>query len=210
MFAPRIAKAPIKASVRLTNKRAPQDSTVFARPSAQNAPEHDPGGRESAPGVPWDFSKIPVVAPDRATSTAASDKKKDIRSIFKPHRHTCSAAIRRVSPAFRHDSMSGNERKPAMDFEAPVTQTAVTALGRSTPEPKEGETVHFPDSVFPSIAVPAQWDAIASTFASNSSITQHDHPPDPDSFGTTRPFYDMTGASATQTAGGYLSCDGQH
>src|SRR2546425_11472651 len=112
MFAPGIAKDQIKATESLTSKRAKQVSTSFSHPPAYNAPEKDPGDRESAPGASWVFSKMPVVAPDRAASTAASDKNQEIRSTVKHHRHAFSAAIRRVSPVFQNDSMSSKERKP--------------------------------------------------------------------------------------------------
>jgi hypothetical protein len=119
-------------------------------------------------GFGHDFSKIPVVPPDRAASTAAPDDNWGIRSIGKHHRHTFSATIRRSSPAFQNDSMSGNEREAALDSEAPPTQASIAASERSTTEPKEGATVRF--SAIPTIEVPAQWDAIRTTLTYDPSI----------------------------------------
>jgi hypothetical protein len=111
-----------------------------------------------------DFSKIAVFPPDRS----ASDNNRGIRSIVKRHRHTFSAAVRR--PASQNDSMGGNERGAAMDFEAPPTRASIAASKRSRTEAKEGETVRF--SSLPAIEVPAQWDAIKTTLTHEPTINQ--------------------------------------
>lgn len=130
-----------------------------------------------------DFSKISVVPPDRAASTAASNNNWGMRSIVKHHRHTFSTAIRRVSPTLQNDSMSGNEREAAIDFEAPVTPAPLGASKRSTSEPKEGETVRF--STLPAIEVPAQWDAIRTTLTYDPTINPIRPPANPTKFGQT-------------------------
>jgi len=149
-----------------------------------------------------DFSKIPVVPPDRAVSTASNDNNGGIRSIVKHHRHPFSAAIRRAGPAFQNDPISANVREPAIAFEPQSTQTTMAPPPRSIPEPEEG-IFHFSADELQSVALPEQSDKIASTFGYKSSIAQKDPPPDPGEFGTTRPVYafEKPGPSAIQNAG---------
>jgi hypothetical protein len=115
-----------------------------------------------------DFSKIPVMPPDRAASNAASESNRGIRSTVEHHRHTFSAAIRRVGAVFQNDSMSGNEHVAARNFEASPTRASIVASERSTPQAREGETFRF--SALPAIEVPAQWDAIRATLTYEPTI----------------------------------------
>lgn len=150
-----------------------------------------------------DFSKIPVVPPDRAASTASSDNNWGMRSIVTQHRHRFSAVIRHVSPAFQSDSMSADEREPAMDFEAQATQTPIAPLAGSIAEPVDGETVLFPTEGLQSVTLPGQSDKIESAFGYKSSIKPTAAPRKPGKFGETNPYFafEKPGPSATQTAG---------
>ena len=150
-----------------------------------------------------DFSKIPVVLPDRAASTASSDSNWGMRSLVTQHRHPFSAVIRRVSPALQSDSMSADEREPAMDFQAQATQTPTAPQEGSMAEPVDGETVLFPAERLQSVALPGQLDKIESTFGYKSSIAPVAAPSKPDGFGKTDPYFafEKPGPTANQEAG---------
>ncbi len=143
-----------------------------------------------------DFSKIPVVPPDRAANTTT------IRSIVKRHRHTFSAAIRRVSPPSQNDSMSGNKRETAMDFEASPTRASIAAAERSTRKPEEGETVLF--STLPAREVPAQWDAIKTTLTYDPTINPIRPPASPTKFGQTDTRIEVNKSSGRPENGAFL------
>jgi hypothetical protein len=150
----------------------------------------------------YDFSKIPINSSDRNTSIDVNDNNWDMGTRVKHYKHTFSAAIGRVRSTFQHDSMSDNEREPAADSEAQATQILLAPGWRSIPEPKEAETVHFPENMLTSATLPEQSDRIVSNFGYKSSIAQQGPPPRSGEFGTTRPFYafEKPGPSATQRA----------
>lgn len=200
MFAARIAKAPIKPSHCRSKTRARQHSTLFARSAADGALGNHAGAPRSTPGLTWDFGGFRLVPLDQSVSPPAGDK--HMRSLVLHHRHAFSAAIRRVSPAGQCDAMSAEQPESAID-QAPITQAATAVPARAFPEPKEGETVRFPDTPPLSIAMPPQLDPIASTFGYTSSIAQGPAPASPDGFGKTTPFYEITDRTATYKAGTY-------
>lgn len=163
----------------------------------READAEDGGGDSTAAGIPGlghDFGRIRI-----SSDRAATGGDGGARSIVQHHRHAFSASIR-IAPPLQHDGMSGDERERAMDLEA---RASAAPPPRAIPGPGEGEAVLFPADGLTSVALPEQWDKIASTFGYKSSITQKDPPPGPGEFGVTRPAYvfESPGPSATQRAG---------
>ena len=101
-------------------------------------------------------------------------------------RHRFSAAIRQVPP--QGDASGDNAREPAQDPGLPPAQLPMTGPGEAMPEGRKGETARFPDIVLPSLGVPQQTDAISSSLAYQSKISQ-DGAVEPGEFGTTTPQY---------------------
>jgi hypothetical protein len=120
------------------------------------------------------FGRVPVSAPDRPTFVIRHD------------RHRFSAAIRQVP--LQNDASGDNTREPAPDPGFASAQPALTGTGEVTPEGQEGKSARFPDIVLPSVGVPPQTDAISSTLAYQSKISQAGTV-DPGDFGTTNPQY---------------------
>lgn len=149
-----------------------------------------------------DFSTIPIAMPEPAADSPAGDNHSAMQPMVTRQRHSFSAAIPRIRAPFQSDSMNAEEREPARAPEAPLLQSAAPPRPADG-EAREGETVHFPSSMFPAIALAEQADAIASTFAYKDNITAVSAPAKPDKFGETIPAYkfERPGPSATQTAG---------
>ena len=101
-------------------------------------------------------------------------------------RHRFSAAIRQVPP--QGDASGDNAREPGQDPGLPSTELPMTGPGEARPEGREGDTARFPDIVLPYFGVAQQTDAVSSSLAYQSKISQ-DGAVEPGEFGTTTPQY---------------------
>jgi hypothetical protein len=88
----------------------------------------------------------------------------------------------------QNDASGDNTREAAPDPGLPSVQFLVPRQAEAISETREGETVRFPDIVLPSIEVAQQTDAISSSLAYQSKISQ-DGTVEPGEFGTTTPQY---------------------
>jgi Domain of unknown function (DUF4157) len=112
MFAPRVAKPQTKAAAHPTNKLAPQRWTLAAqRSGGHNEKEADPASltaRGATPALTWDFSKIPIFAPDRPHEAPPATDQKTAGDIDAARR-----AARALVSTYTQHEQAAEERSAA-------------------------------------------------------------------------------------------------